>query len=197
MLFQRVYSDEEIVEGLRQGGVEANIYIRYLYRKHVTLIIKLVTDNTGTEEEARDVFQDALVIFYEQVRRETFSLKAKISTYLYAVARNLWLNTLKKRKLAHKFQLIQEKEGVGVEESPMVGVLSKEREWIVKQAMEELKEDCRKILILSVFEHLPMKEIYQKMGFQNEQIARNKKHKCLKYLKKIVLRNFSMADVAD
>ena len=151
----------------------------------------------GSFEEARDVFQDALVIFYEQVRRETFSLKAKISTYLYAVARNLWLNTLKKRKLAHKFQLVQEKEGAGVEESPMVGVLSKEREWIVKQAMEELKEDCRKILILSVFEHLPMKEIYQKMGFQNEQIARNKKHKCLKYLKKIVLRNFSMADVAD
>ncbi|MEM6768172.1 MAG: sigma-70 family RNA polymerase sigma factor [Bacteroidota bacterium] len=197
MLFQRAYSDEEIVEGLRQGGVEANIYIRYLYRKHVTLITKLVTDNTGTEEEARDIFQDTLVIFYEKVRGESFSLQAKISTYLYAVARNLWLNTLKKRKLATKFQLYQEKEKVNIAESPMVGVLSKEREWIVKQAMEELKDDCRKILILSVFERLPMKEIYVKMGFQNEQIARNKKHKCLKYLKKIILKKFSMADVAD
>lgn len=197
MLFGSSYSDRHILDGIKQGGDEADRSLAMLYHRYYDMIVKMVAENQGNEEDASDLFQEVVVIFYEQVLTGTYTHKARISTYLYAVARNLWLNILKRRKRDHQFKDTEIKSGPKVELSPIHEMLKDEQAQLIRDCMAELREDCQKILLLSVFEQRPMKEIYPLMGYQSEQIARNKKYKCLNYLKKIVLKNFNLADVTD
>jgi DNA-directed RNA polymerase specialized sigma subunit len=55
--------------------------------------------------------------------------------------------------------------------------------------LDKLGESCRKILMLFYYENLPMKEIVQHLHYENEQVVRNKKYKCLKELTEMVKAN--------
>ena len=66
-------------------------------------MVKMVLKNNGTEEEAQDIYQDALIVFWEKVVKDELTLTAKISTYLYSICYNLWLKELdRKRRLSHE-----------------------------------------------------------------------------------------------
>ena len=49
-----------------------------------------------------------------------------------------------------------------------------------------LGETCRTILLLFYYENLSMKEILEATDYENEQVVRNKKYKCLKQLEKML-----------
>lgn len=193
----RLYTDNEIISGIRKGGSQSEVLLRYVYKKNWPMILKMIVQNNGNEEDARDIYQETIIIFYEQIKKGKLELNCKISTYLYAVSRNLWNNALKKQRAKNNYyQFVQEREEQK-QDSHISVLLKQEKADLLYSCIEQLKEDCRKILVLSIFESKSMKEIYPLMGFQNEQIARNKKHKCLNYLKKIVFRSVSEADILD
>ena len=72
---------------------------------------------------------------------------------------------------------------------------SRELSGFIQKLLVDLKEDCKKILTLAIYERLPMDEIAKQMGFLNSQIARNKKYKCLNHLKKIILGSNSIKNL--
>lgn len=193
----RVYTDNEIISGIRNGGSRSDLLLRYVYKKNWPMILKMIRQNNGNEEDAQDIYQETIVIFYEQIKRGKLELNCKVSTYLYAVARNLWNNFLKKQKVHNNYYRFVQEKDEQKQESYITVLLDQEKASLLKLWMGQLKEDCQQILLLSIFEAKPMKEIFPIMGYQNEQIARNKKHKCLNYLKKIVFRSISEADILD
>ncbi len=197
MRIGRVYTDKEIISGIRLGGSHTDKFLRYVYKKNWPMVLSMILKNQGKEEDAGDIFQEAMIVFYEQVKNGSLELHCKISTYLYAVARNLWNNKLKRHKASYKYQQFVKQSGAQSSESHAEYLLKEERAELVRAWMDQLKEDCKKILLLSIFEEKPMKEIFPIMGYQNEQIARNKKHKCLTYLKRIVFKSVSEADILD
>lgn len=87
-------SDTELLEGLRQG--ENNV-VSYIYKSSFPSILYLILANNGTEDEAKDIFQEAVMVLYDKVLQHDFILRSKISTFLYAVCRRLWLKQLRKR----------------------------------------------------------------------------------------------------
>ena len=178
------YSDEEILAGLRGGREKSREVLKFLYREHFAMIRKMIVTNSGNPEDAHDIFQEVLVIFYEKVRNDKLRLSALVSTYLYSIGRNLWIDQLRKRKVDLKFRdsLPQQQDL----ETPVKRLLEKEKLGLLKKLMTQLKKDCYKILTLSIYEERPMKEISFALGYKNEQIARNKKHRCLKYLKSLI-----------
>ncbi len=165
-----------------QEGKNADKAFQYLYKTYFRSVKKMVVANSGDEEEAHDIFQDALIVFYQAVRRGKFELKAKVGTYLFAVARNRWLAELSKRKVKLEFQA----EAQSAEATPLRMLLDKEQKMLLSKAVAELNEDCQEILRLSIYEELPMKEISERMGHSNDQVSRNKKSRCLKYLTRII-----------
>lgn len=184
------YTDKEIIEGLLAGGRKEDSCLAYLYKNNIKSITNMIRENNGNEEEAKDIFQDAIVVFYEQVKIGKFQLEAKISTFIYTVAKNMWLNKLKRAMLDISYRNTQDKNQA--DDSLFEQVLEKEKQYIVYDIMNQLKEDCKQILIYTVYESRSMKEVSELMGFQNEQVARNKKSKCLNYLKNIVRRSHAL-----
>ena len=87
--------DAEIISRIEQGDESA---LDFLYSKHYRMMTKLVLSNSGTEDEAKDVFQDALIVFWQKVSRKELVLTSKISTYVYSICWNLWRKELERKK---------------------------------------------------------------------------------------------------
>jgi hypothetical protein len=75
-------SEQELFERIKGSDEKA---LEYLYKKYYRMMTKLVITNSGTEEEARDVFQDALIVFWQKARSGNLVMTAKISTYIYSL----------------------------------------------------------------------------------------------------------------
>ena len=82
------YFDELIVSEIKKRN---EVALRELYKTHYPMIVNLICTNSGTEQEAKDIYQEAVIAFYEKVQSPGFTLTCKIKTYLYAVCRRLWL----------------------------------------------------------------------------------------------------------
>ncbi len=55
--------DTVILEQIVKGDESA---LDYLYKKHYRMMLRLVLNNNGTEDEAKDIYQDALIAFWQK-----------------------------------------------------------------------------------------------------------------------------------
>ena len=88
-------NEKEIFERICKGDEKA---LEFLYQKYYRMMTKLVITNSGTEEEARDVYQDALIVFWQKATSGNLVLTSKMSTYIYSICQNLWRKELDRKK---------------------------------------------------------------------------------------------------
>lgn len=173
------FTDEGLVMGLKADDAEA---IQAVYVANYPMIRKLVIDNNGSEDEAKDIYQEAFIVLYENLRRKGFRLSCKIKTYIYSVSRNLWLKELKKKSYMTD-ELYDNYEFADVNRDMDRHHETKERIAKVSNAMDALGEPCKSILTYFFFNRLTMEEIASNMGYTNAANAKNQKYKCVKRLK--------------
>lgn len=175
------YFDELILQEIRKNN---EVALRELYKTHYPMVFNLICSNNGTEQEAKDIYQETIIAFYERAQEPDFALTCKIKTYLYAVARRLWLKRLWEKK---RFQgSIDEKETFHGIEEEIVDFDEREATFLqMKNALENLGEPCRSILEDFYIRDLNMEDIRLKFGYTNADNAKNQKYKCLQRLKKI------------
>lgn len=180
------YFDELILNEIRKNN---EVALRELYKTHYPMIFNLICSNNGTEQEAKDVYQETIIAFYERAQEPDFVLTCKIKTYLYAVARRLWLKRLWEKK---RFEgNIDEKETFHGIEEEMIDFEEREIAFHqMKIALDNLGEPCRSILEDFYIRDLNMEDIRTKFGYTNADNAKNQKYKCLQRLKKIFFSNY-------
>jgi len=177
--------DSEILDRIEKGDEKA---LDYLYKKYYRMMTKLVITNSGTEDEAKDIYQDALIVFWQKVMSGKLVLTSKISTYIYSICLNLW-----RKELDRKSRLSsEEKDGV-VEED----MHREEKAKIIRDCINELGETCKRILIYFYFDGMSMSNIALNLGFANTDTAKTKKYKCKKRLDEIVKAKYSASDFLD
>ncbi len=173
--------EEEWLDRLRAGKKSA---YEDLYRRHYRMVEHLILRMGGNDEDARDVFQEVLFALVQSIRRPGFQLRGKVSTLLYAIARNLWLK--KKAAEQPKAEIGGNLSGIPSEESGRQEALEKEALLtLVSNGMEELEDDCRSVLRYAFYQNLSHAEIARLMGY-TEAFVKVKKFRCLEYLRKIV-----------
>lgn len=177
--------DSEVVKKISEGDETA---MDFLYKKHYRMMINLIIKNNGTESEGQDVFQDALIVFWQKVRKNELTLTSKISTYLYSICRNLWLKELDQKKKIS----FEQKDGVD-----NLTIEEDERNKIIHQCISDLGETCKKVLTLYYFDGLSMKDIAKELSFSNADTAKTKKYKCKQALDKLVKEKYSIGDFMD
>lgn len=143
------------------------------------MIENYILKNSGTKEEAKDIYQNTLLAFYKSIIKEGFVLNSKISTYLFSISKNLWLKELRETSKFQVSNLSDEKE-IADE-----GDFSQKEELINKMTvgLKKLSENCQKLIRLYYYESKSWNEIMQVMNYKNEHAARNQKYKCFQKLK--------------
>ncbi|MEL6636337.1 MAG: sigma-70 family RNA polymerase sigma factor [Bacteroidota bacterium] len=178
------YGDEELLQLLQSANApEADRALKYLYQRLYKMIQHFILTNNGRPDEVEDVFQDAMVVLYNQVRRPDFALTSTLSTYFYSVCRNLWLKQLRKRQ--RNTTLTEEAERIPVAETQFEVLVASEQAQLIADLLKELGSDCQKILHYFYYERLRMKEIIEHMGISSVAVAKNKKSNCMKQLRKL------------
>lgn len=180
-------SDLEIIEGVAKGESSA---INTIYTQFFPSISRMIINNNGSNEEAKDIFQEAVMVLYDRVTQQDFELKSKLKTFLYAVSRRLWLKQLNRKGSSTNTSDISDYEDLlHVEEDIEKHVEVESRFTQMESSLEQLGEPCKTILNDFYIANLSMQDICEKFGYTNTDNAKTQKYKCLQRLKKLFFNN--------
>jgi RNA polymerase sigma factor (sigma-70 family) len=178
----KLLSDHEVLAALKTSGKEGDEALRFLYRSHFSYLQHYILNNQGSEDDAADIFQEVMISFMHIVQQEKFRGESSIRTFLYTLNRNLWLNELKRRGRALKREKNFGELHAAAEQGALHHMEQRQSAGQLMAIMEQLGESCKSILTQFYYEQRSMKEIVTTLHYENEQVVRNKKSKCLKKL---------------
>ncbi len=186
------FSDQELIETLKKEHI-SDIAIKFLYRSYYHGLSGYIKQNQGSEQDAQDIFQEVIVTFIEIVKNDKFRGDSSIKTFLFTLNKYSWLNELKKRG-----RVLLREEKYGNENAPDEKdvshlLIAREAKSLIMGMMDKLGDVCKKILIAYYYENLSMKEILPLVNYENEQVLRNKKYKCLKSLEQLLTADPALA----
>jgi RNA polymerase sigma factor (sigma-70 family) len=166
--------------------------IEAVYKENYSLIQHFVINNNGTEDDARDIFQEAMMVLYEKSRLSEFELTCQIRTYLYSVCRRLWL-----KKLQHSRRIETQVENfdriVQVEDDIEEHDKLNLQYQTMRTAMGKIGEPCKSLIEAFYVHRKNMLEIAGFFGYTNADNAKNQKYKCLVRLKKLFFAQYKNA----
>ncbi len=174
-------TEAELFQHLRAGDNKA---FEMAYKKGFPLIYNLVTYNNGTKTDAQDIMQDVIFSLVKNLRKPDFKLTCQLTTYLYSVGRNLWL--MKLRKAGISLSEIQDQPFVSIDDSEIERKqIQEEKYQIVAEVLNQLGENCRKLIMAFYYKKMAMKDIASLLGIAPASMKVTK-HRCMKELKKKV-----------
>ena len=170
------------------------VAVETIYGKHFGMIQSLIINNNGSSEDARDIFQEAMIILYERSRSADFELQCQLKTYLYSICRRLWL-----KKLTQSQRYIPQVNGiedtVPVEEEIELHELKNLEFQVMEKALLGLGEPCKSLLEAFYIQRKNMSEIASNFGYTNPDNAKNQKYKCLVRLRKLFFSEYKINTV--
>jgi len=172
-----LHSDQKYINALLENDP---VLLDELYRKYSGKIKWMIMQNSGTETDAADIFQEALLSIYNKARQGSFMLTCPLDAFLYLICKNKWLNVLHKRNTqkvtisdAEGFNHIGEDSFKQAEDC----VLEQERIMLLREKLAKMGDGCQKILNLS-WSGMGMDEVARKLNI-SYAYARKKKSECL------------------
>ncbi len=183
-----------LVEELKNGHQDR---LREVYQDHRHAFISWALARFSCqEEEAKEIFQDVMLAFYEHVMNGNIdSLNSQLRTYLFGIGRLMLLKRYRQRKrlVSHEEHFLDNR--LAEEQLPGQGMEETERSMVVKRAIEALGDNCRKLLISVYYQKLSGQIIAQQLGYKNADVVKSQKSRCMKELRKLVKQQFERDEV--
>jgi RNA polymerase sigma factor (sigma-70 family) len=167
-------TDSEIVLGILNNS---EIVLKRLYTTYFPMILQLIINNNGNEDDAKDIYQEAIIVLYNKIKSGEFELSSKLKTYIYSVCRRLWLKRLSQMNRyggdIRDFEEFQPVDDRDIQFNKM------------EAALQLLGEPCKTIMEDFYIHNRSMQEICERFGYTNADNAKTQKYKCLQRLKKL------------
>jgi RNA polymerase sigma factor (sigma-70 family) len=179
-------NEKALLQGLARNDKKC---VETIYRENFNMVQSLIINNNGSADDAKDVFQEAMIVLYERVRSGSFELNCLIKTYVYSVCRRLWLKRLQQlNRYSPAIENIDATVAVDeeVEEHDRRNIEFE----MMDKAISGLGEPCKSLLEAYYFQKRTMQEIAGNFGYTNADNAKNQKYKCLMRLKKIFFSHY-------
>lgn len=184
------YNEQALLKGLANNDSKA---VETLYKSHFGMIQHFVTNNNGSLDDARDIFQEAMITLYEKVQTDSFSLTCQIKTYLFSICKHLWLKRLQQMG-RYSTPLSTEEESVSVEMDTDESAKKDAAFAIMDRALNSLGEPCKSLLEGYYLNKKDMQALAAEFGYTNSDNAKNQKYKCLMRLKKLFFAQYNIGD---
>jgi len=176
-------NENKIINYLQDGRQEKAFARLYKYFPKVE---KHILVNSGSKEEALDIFQDALVLLYQKVNAGSMKADVKVDGFLINSCKLLWSNELRKKKVrsGDDSGLGNLQDEDGIEELEEKEIKFK----IVDEALQKLGSKCKRILELFYYKSLSMDQIAKEFGYKSVKSAKVQKYKCMESARKLALQ---------
>ena len=172
------YTNDEILNGILRND---NVILQFIYKNFYYKVNLYVKKNSGDNEDANDVFQEAVIVIYRKLKANELVLNCTFETYLFSVCKYLWYKQLSRQKTERDMLLDGKPYENEYDHDFMEAADKNERFKLYQKHFQMLGVDCQKLLQL-FFEKLSLKQIAQIMGFSSEKYVKKRKYKCKEYL---------------
>ncbi len=175
------HSNEIYLQAIRNNDPKV---LRDLYKDFFPSVRSYVVKNSGTEEDAKDIFMDVLEALLRKVRRGDFVLTCKLNTFLTEIGARLWLKKLRRKKYV---------AGVTTDDPQVLKYVAEleaplektEAYSLYRKKFAELGEDCQQVLQLGIREGKSHEEVRAITG-HTADYSRKMRSKCLKKLTALI-----------
>lgn len=175
-----------LLKGLANNEKDA---IEAIYRENYSMIQSFILNNNGSVDDARDIFQESMIVLYEKAKLESFELNCKIKTYVYSVCRRLWLKKLQQlNRYTSNIEGIE--DTVPVEEELEDHEKRNNDFGLMETSMSKIGEPCKSLLDAYYLQNKNMQTIAKEFGYTNADNAKTQKYKCLVRLKKLFFAQY-------
>jgi RNA polymerase sigma factor (sigma-70 family) len=177
-------TNNALIKGIRN---HESPVLEYVYDTYYPIIEGYIIHNQGSREQARDVFQEAMIVVYNRVKAGKLELTCKFGTYLYAICKNIWIQERKKYMLRAE-KLKQQPLVVndpGPADDPL---LQNHLTDLFNKHFGDLSEDCQKILSM-YFNNFSVEDIRIAMNYKDLHHTADRKYRCKKSLIKRIVND--------
>jgi len=149
-----------------------------LYQKVFPPVARYVAKMGGSFDQAKDVFQDALVIYYEKVLSHNTTIRGSETAYIFGIAKHLWHNTY-----------LNEAQNTPLDINNFDIAEHREPDYASQKLMNYLEttgQKCMQMLKAFYYDKLPLIQITQLFGYSGIRSATVQKFKCLEKVRDTV-----------
>jgi len=176
-----VPTDSEVILGILNNS---ETVLKRLYLAYFPMVLQLIINNNGNQDDAKDIYQEAIIVLYNKVKGGEFELSSKLKTFIYSVCRRLWLKRLSQMN-RYGGDIRDFQEHLPVEEDVDLQSDRDIQFGKMEGALKLLGEPCKTIIEDFYINNRSMQEICEKFGYTNADNAKTQKYKCLQRLKKL------------
>jgi RNA polymerase sigma factor (sigma-70 family) len=171
-------SDDTVIDKLKK---EESASFGLLYKLYFPTIAGFIKQNSGSDQDAEDIFQETIIVLLNKVRQPEFVLTASLKTYLFAISKNLWLKRLRNDK--HYVVVADDQTLIEIGDLLTEQEENTDKEKVVTW-FKKITAHCQRILKAIFYLNEPMDNLMIKMGWKNKHTATNQKYKCIEQIRK-------------
>ena len=185
MLGKILLSDKEVIRRIQTNDRRI---LGELFITNERSISTYIKRNGGSTSDAQDMLQEAIIVLWQNINAGNFESSAKISTYLFAVAKNKWMaESRRRKKYDHNVLNMEQKSSA---DNSLNDMIDDEQATIVTEVLDQMESPCKELLLMFYFEERKMADIARILNFANSDVAKAKKYQCKKTLEKLLKNKF-------
>lgn len=173
----------EAVIGFQENN---EITLQSVYTSVYPKVKTYVLRNSGNETLAKDIFQEAFIACWRNIKADKLSKNGNVEAYLYTIAKNKWIDYLRS-SVYKKTKLTDQETELHIVEEETNDENEEANKIVLKKALETLNNSCKEVLELFYFERRSMDEISKKLNMTSASV-RNQKYRCMNQLRNLALK---------
>ena len=159
-----------------------------LYKKALPKVKNYIMNNSGNEDDAKDLFQDAVISFFHAVKSSKFDKSKSIDGFIFTIAKNAWINKAKRDKKVTYKEVLPD-DNSSTEQSQLEKLITKEQQEAFQSVFQKLGDNCKDLMKLSIYENLPPRKIMDVLGLSSVEVTRTSLYRCRKKLTELIIQN--------
>ena len=169
---------EKTIEIIPAGSREA--FFQDLYEKAFPAFARFAARRKASFEDARDIFHDAVVIFYEKIQEAGFSIRISEEAYLIGIAKHLWLKKFNQDRRSISMDKLESEITIPADYFPTVN------ETRLLNFLEKSGKRCLELLRKFYYEKMPLRQIADSLGYRSQHSAAVQKFKCIEKMREAI-----------
>ena len=179
---------ERLINAIKNND---SFVLKTLYTSNYNKIESLVLNNSGTKEDAKDIYQDAFIVVWNNIKNNIFVPinQTAVQGYLYTIAKNKWMDVVRSSKFK-KTKSGYDNQSMAINNEDIYDLnqddLENKKLNLTMEAFKNIGGPCKQLLTTFYFEKKSLRDIAQELQI-DEASAKNKKYRCMEKLRNMVL----------